>query len=487
MAIDGKPIAGIDFGTTTSAIGFYIDGAPSLITLDSKRSLLPSITAYTKTGEVLVGDEAKKQAILNPERTFRSIKRRLGDAKKNSIDGKKISNEQIGAEIVARLKSEAERALGTGITEAVITVPAYFNQSQRKSVQEIGKLAGLNVLRIINEPTAAAMAYGINLDEEQNILVFDFGGGTFDVSILTIADGVFEVLATGGDNLLGGDDIDQLIIDDAVAEFKVLNKIDLTADKLAMQKLRDEAEKLKIGLSEKSEAMLDIPFISADENGPIHLKRTYSLDTLNEMIGAILKKLIDLTLSALKDSGLDKKEIQKVLLVGGSTRIPAVRDSISDIFGEKILAGINPVECVALGSAIQAAILGGKISKQVLVDITPLTLGLAIDGGAAEPVIPRNSTIPASYKKIFSTVTDDQTEVELRIYQGNSDRIDENIHLGKFILGGIKKAKKGEPKIEVEFEVNVDGIMNITAKDTKTGTKQSITIESDVTKIGGSA
>lgn len=469
MAIEGKPIAGIDFGTTTSAISFYIDGSPSLVTLDSGKKLLPSITAYTKTGEVLVGDEAKKQSILNPEKTFLSIKRRLGDKAKNNIDGKKLSNEKIGAEIVAKLKKDAERTLGIEITEAVITVPAYFNQLQRKSVQEIGKLAGLNVLRIINEPTAAAMAYGINLEEEQNILVFDFGGGTFDVSILTIAEGVFEVLATGGDNLLGGDDIDQMIIDDAVAEFKNLNKIDLTADKLAMQKLKDEAEKLKVTLSEKPEAVLDIPFISADENGPVHLKRSYSQDSLNKMIEPILRKLVDLTLSALKDSGLEKGEIKKVLLVGGSTRIPAVRDSISDIFDEKILAGINPVECVALGASIQAAILGGKISKQVLVDITPLTLGLAIDGGAAEPVVPRNSAIPASYKKIFSTVTDDQTEVELRVYQGNSDRVDENIHLGTFVLDRIEKAKKGEPKIEVEFEINVDGIMDITAKDTKIG------------------
>lgn len=484
MTIDEKPIAGIDFGTTTSAISFYIDGSPSLITLDSGKTLLPSITAYTKTDEVLVGEEAKKQAILNPEKTFQSIKRRLGDTKKNIVDGKKISNEKIGSEIVARLKSEAERVLGTEITEAVITVPAYFSQPQRKAVQEIGKLAGLKVLRIINEPTAAAMAYGINLDEEQNILVFDFGGGTFDVSILTIADGVFEVLATGGDNLLGGDDIDQIIIDDAVAEFKDLNNIDLITDKLAMQKLKDEAEKIKITLSEKPEAVLDIPFISADENGPIHLKKTYSLDTLNGMIAPILKKLVDLTLSALKDSGLEKGDIKKVLLVGGSTRIPSVRDSISDIFDEKILAGINPVECVALGASIQAAILGGKITQQVLVDVTPLTLGLGIDGGAAEPVVPRNSAIPASFKKIFSTVTDDQTEVELRIYQGNSDRVDENIHLGKFILGGIEKANKGEPKIEVEFEINVDGIMNIAAKDKKTGTQKSITIESDVTKIG---
>ncbi len=470
-------IVGIDFGTTTSAIGVVRDGAPMLFAVDNGETMMPSIVAFSKSGEVMVGSKAKKQAVLNPERTFASVKRRMGEKESVGIGDVQWSLEAMGAQILKHLKEGAEKQLGHSVKNAVITVPAYFNQLQRQAVQEVGRLAGLNVLRIINEPTAAAMAYGVSLEEEQNVMVFDFGGGTFDVSVLTIADGVFEVRGTGGDNMLGGDDIDRMIIDKVVGDFKEDHQIDLRQDKIAMQKLKDEAEKLKVALSSQDSARLHVPFITADQHGPIHIDKTFTSDMLEGMITGVVSKIIRLARDTLKKSGVDNRDLDRILLAGGSTRIPAVRDAIVQSFGDKLVGGVNPLECVALGAAVQAAIIGGSMEKKVLLDVTPLALGLEIDGGSMEEILPANCTIPASQKKIFSTVADNQTDVEIKVMQGNSNRAPENTELGKFILGGIEKAKKGEPKVEVVFDVNVDGIMSVTARDLKTGSSRSVTIE----------
>ncbi|MBI5636489.1 MAG: Hsp70 family protein [Nitrospinae bacterium] len=472
-----KRIVGIDFGTTTSAIGMVKDGVPFLFEVDEGEVMMPSVVAFGKGGEIIVGQKAKKQAVLNPEKTFRAVKRRMGEKETVNTGRGDWPLEQIGAEILKKLKAGAERQLGHPVADAVITVPAYFNQLQRQAVQEVGKLAGLNVLRIINEPTAAAMAYGLNRQDEQSVMVFDFGGGTFDVSVLTIADGVFEVKATGGDNMMGGDDIDQMIIDKVAADFKNDHGIDLTRDKMAMQKLRDEAEKLKIALSNADSARLNIPFITADKHGPIHIDKTFTQDQVEQMIAALVGKIIRLAKDTLKKSGLDNKTLDKILLAGGSTRIPAVRDAIVEHFGDKALGGVNPLECIALGAAVQAAILDGQVEDTVLLDIIPLSLGLEIEGGSAEEIIPANATIPVSHKKVFSTVADNQTEVEIKILQGNSNRAAENVTLGRFILGGIELAKKGEPKVEVEFDIDVNGIMGVRARDTKTGAARSVTID----------
>jgi molecular chaperone DnaK len=482
MAATGDVIVGIDFGTTTSAIGFVRDGIPFLFRVEEHETILPSVVAFNKAGEPFVGSAAKKQAVLNPEKTFASVKRRLGEKESVTIAGKDWSLEAMGAQILIALKSAAEKELGRKVTNAVITVPAYFNQMQREAVQEIGRLAGLNVVRIINEPTAAAMAYGINELEEQNVMVFDFGGGTFDVSVLTIADGVFEVKASGGDNMLGGDDIDRMIIDKVAGDFFADHHIDLAKDRMAMQKLKDEAEKLKVLLSTQDSARLHIPFITADQHGPIHIDKTFTSAGFEEIISGIVGKIIRLAKDTLKKSGLDNKDLDKILLAGGSTRIPAVRDAITRSFGDKVVGGVNPIECVALGAAVQAAILSGSLANKVLLDVTPFTLGLEIDGGTMEEIIPANTTIPAGQKKIFSTVADNQTEVEIKILQGNSNRASENAMLGKFILGNIEMAKKGEPKIEVEFDINVDGIMSVSARDAKTSSTRSIRIEKGVLK-----
>ncbi|MBI5177998.1 MAG: Hsp70 family protein [Nitrospinae bacterium] len=478
--VNESPIVGIDFGTTTSAIGVVRGGAPVLLAVDDGETMMPSVVAFGKADEILVGAKAKKQAVLNPDRTFRSVKRRMGEKDSVAIGSGSYSLEALGAQILARLKAGAEKELGHPVKDAVITVPAYFNQLQRQAVQEVGRLAGLNVLRIINEPTAAAMAYGVSQTEEQNVMVFDFGGGTFDVSVLTIADGVFEVKATGGDNMLGGDDIDQMLMDKVVADFKADHGIDLSQDKMAMQKLRDEAEKLKVALSTQESARLHIPFITADKHGPIHIDKTFTNAQLEEMIAGIVGKIVRLAKDTLKKSGFENRELDKILLAGGSTRIPAVRDAIVNSFGGKLLGGVNPLECVALGAAVQGAILGGAMENKVLLDVTPFTLGLEIEGGAMEEVIAANTPIPAGQKKEFSTVADNQTEVEIKIFQGNSNRASENTLLGKFILGGIEKAKKGDPKVEVGFDVNVDGIMSVSAKDKKTGSSRSITIEKSI-------
>ncbi len=475
-----RHIVGIDFGTTTSAIGMVKNGVPFLFEVDDGEAMMPSVVAFGKGDEIIVGHKAKKQAVLNPDKTFRSVKRRMGEKETVNTGRGEWPLEQVGAEILKKLKAGAERHLGHPVTDAVITVPAYFNQLQRQAVQEVGKLAGLNVLRIINEPTAAAMAYGLNQRDEQSVMVFDFGGGTFDVSVLTIADGVFEVKATGGDNMLGGDDIDQMIIDKVAADFKNDHGIDLTKDKMAMQKLKDEAEKLKIALSSSDSARLNIPFITADKHGPIHIDKTFTQAQMDQMTATLVNKIIRLAKETLKKSGLDNGTLDKVLLAGGSTRIPAVRDAIAEHFGGKVLGGVNPLECIALGAAVQAGILDGKVEGTVLLDIIPLSLGLEIEGGSAEVIIPANATIPVSHKKVFSTVADNQTEVEIKILQGNSNRAPENVTLGRFILGGIETAKKGEPKVEVEFDINVDGIMNVRARDTKTGAARSVTIDRGV-------
>jgi len=480
MAENKGLVVGIDFGTTTSAIGIVRDGAPQLFLVDDGETMMPSIVAFSKSGDVLVGSKAKKQAVLNPERTFSSVKRRMGEKDTVSVNGAEWSLEAIGARILKRLKDEAEKQLGQAVTDAVITVPAYFNQLQRQAVQEVGRQAGLNVLRIINEPTAAAMAYGVNLEAEQNVMVFDFGGGTFDVSVLTIADGVFEVRATGGDNMLGGDDIDHIIIDKVVADFQKDHQIDLRQDRMAMQKLKDEAEKLKMALSSQESARMNVPFITADKHGPIHIDRTFTAEMLEEMLSGILSKIIRLSKDTLKKSGLGNAELDRILLAGGSTRIPAIRDAIIQNFGDKVIGGVNPLECVALGAAVQAAILGGSMENRVLLDVTPLALGLEIEGGGVEQILPANSTIPVSQKKIFSTVADNQTDVEIKVLQGNSNRSTENTALGNFILGGIEKARKGEPKVEVAFDINVDGIMSVSARDLKTGSSRTVTLEQSI-------
>ncbi|MEE8483558.1 MAG: Hsp70 family protein [Nitrospinota bacterium] len=476
-------IVGIDFGTTTSAIGVIHDGAPVLLPVNGEgECIMPSAVAFSKTGEVLVGQSAKKQAILNPERTYLSIKTALGKGKTVNIGNEEWSLEKVAAQILIRLKEKAEAHLKQPVKKAVITVPAYFNQLQRQAVREIGRLAGLKVLRIINEPTAAAMAYGVNQESEQSVLVFDFGGGTFDVSLLTIAEGVFEVKATGGDNRLGGDDIDRLIVDRVAADFKAEHGIDLKEDKMAMQKLKDEAEKVKIALSESDSARLQIPFITADKNGPIHIDRTFTASILETMVSGIIKSLVSLAEETLKSGETDKSQVEHILLAGGSTRIPAVRKAIIKHFGDKVLSGVNPLECVALGAAVQAGILGGRMPDMVLLDITPLKLGLEIEGGGTETIIPQNSTIPVTGRKTFTTVADDQSEVEIKVLQGNSNRSSGNIILGDFILGGIEKGKKGEPKVEVEFDINVDGIMSISARDKKTGIARSIRVTQSVIK-----
>ncbi len=477
-----ETVVGIDFGTTTSAIGFVRDGLPVLLQIDNGNVITPTILAFSRKGETITGIYAKKQAVLNPERTFSSIKRTIGNGSSVTIDGKAWSFERMASVIIKKMVSEAGKALGCLVTNAVITVPAYFNDLQRKAVQKIGREAGLNVLRIINEPTAAAMAYGIDQEKEQNLLVFDFGGGTFDVSVLTISSGVFEVIATGGDNHLGGDDIDSLLLNDILKDFKAARGVDLSNDKMAMQKLKDETEKLKIRLSDSPSSKLSIPFITADENGPMHLEKEYTVEDLDKMIYRMLKKIITLAGETLQNADMKKADIDKIMLVGGSTRIPSVRNAIEKEFGKKLLAGINPVECVALGASIQGAIISGEIENMVLVDVIPLTLGVEIDGGDSEPLIEKNRPIPATCKRIFSTVVDNQEEVELRVLQGNSNRATENLEIGRFILGGIEIAGKGEPKIEVSFDIDVNGILSVSAVDKATGAGRSIRIDREIAK-----
>jgi len=472
----GSKVIGIDLGTTNSCMAIMEGGEVVVIPNTEGGRTTPSVVGFSKTGERLVGQMAKRQAISNPERTVLSIKRHMGTDYKVTIDGKKYTPEEISAMILQKLKADAEAYLGEKIEKAVITVPAYFNDSQRQATKDAGRIAGLDVLRIINEPTAAALAYGLDKEENQTILVFDLGGGTFDVSILEIGDGVFEVKATSGNNRLGGDDFDQRIIDWMVSEFKKETGIDLRKDRMAMQRLKEAAEKAKIELSTVYTTNINLPFISADENGPKHLDLTLTRAKFEEMTADLIEKTMGPTRQALEDAGLKPEDIDKVLLVGGATRMPAVQEAIRRFLGKEPHKGINPDECVAIGAAIQGAVLAGEVKDVVLLDVTPLSLGIETLGGVFTKIIERNTTIPVSRSQIFSTAADNQTTVEIHVLQGERPMAADNKSLGRFLLTGIPPAPRGVPQIEVKFDIDVNGIVHVSAKDLGTGREQSITI-----------
>lgn len=471
-------VIGIDLGTTNSVVAVMEGGEPTVITNAEGARTTPSVVAFTKEGERLVGQVAKRQAVTNPDRTIQSIKREMGSDYKVHIDDKSFSPQEISAMILQKLKTDAEEYLGEKITQAVITVPAYFSDSQRQATKDAGKIAGLEVLRIINEPTAASLAYGLDKEHDQNILVFDLGGGTFDVSILEIGDGVFEVLATAGNNRLGGDDFDNAIVEWIVGEFKKEQGIDLKQDKMAMQRLRDAAEKAKIELSGVSSTNINLPYITADANGTKHLDMTLSRSKFDELTAHLVKETEGPLKQALKDSGLEASEVDKILLVGGSTRIPAVQEAVKRIFNKDPFKGINPDECVALGAAIQAGVLTGDVDDLVLLDVTPLSLGIETMGGVSTKIIDRNTTIPTKKSMVFSTAADNQTQVDIRVLQGEREFAKDNKELGQFILGGIAPAPRGIPQIEVTFDIDANGIVNVSAKDLGTNKETSITITS---------
>jgi molecular chaperone DnaK len=472
----GSKVIGIDLGTTNSCMAIMEGGEVIVIPNAEGGRTTPSVVGFSKTGERLVGQMAKRQAISNPERTVLSIKRHMGTDYKVTIDGKQYTPEEISAMILQKLKADAEAYLGEKIEKAVITVPAYFNDSQRQATKDAGRIAGLDVLRIINEPTAAALAYGLDKEENQTILVFDLGGGTFDVSILEIGDGVFEVKATSGNNRLGGDDFDQRIIDWMVSEFKKETGIDLRKDRMAMQRLKEAAEKAKIELSTVYTTNINLPFISADESGPKHLDLTLTRAKFEEMTADLIEKTMGPTRQALEDAGLKPEDIDKVLLVGGATRMPAVQEAIRRFLGKEPHKGINPDECVAIGAAIQGAVLAGEVKDVVLLDVTPLSLGIETLGGVFTKIIERNTTIPVSRSQIFSTAADNQTTVEIHVLQGERPMAADNKSLGRFLLTGIPPAPRGVPQIEVKFDIDVNGIVHVSAKDLGTGREQSITI-----------
>lgn len=469
-------IIGIDLGTTNSCVAVMEGGEPVVIANAEGARTTPSIVAFTKTGERLVGQVAKRQAITNPDRTIMSIKREMGTDHKVAIDDKSFTPQEISAMILQKLKSDAEAYLGETVTQAVITVPAYFSDSQRQATKDAGKIAGLEVLRIINEPTAASLAYGMDKDHEQKIMVYDLGGGTFDVSILEIGDGVFEVLATSGNNRLGGDDFDQRVIDWMAAEFLKENGVDLKKDKMALQRLKEAAEKAKIELSGVMSSNINLPFITADATGPKHLDLTLSRAKFDELTADLVDKTMKPTEQALKDAGLQPSQIDKVLLVGGSTRIPAVQDAVKRLTGKEPHKGINPDECVAIGAAIQAGVLGGEVKDLLLLDVTPLSLGIETLGGVCTKLIERNTTIPAKKSQVFSTAADGQTSVEIRVLQGEREMAQYNKVLGNFQLTGIPPAPRGVPQIEVTFDIDANGIVHVSAKDLGTGNEQKITI-----------
>ncbi len=475
----GKVI-GIDLGTTNSCVAVKEGDNITVITNPEGSRTTPSVVAFTKDKERLVGQLAKRQAIVNPERTISSIKRHMGSDFTVEIDGAKYTPQQISAMILQKLKRDAEDYLGEKVTQAVITVPAYFTDAQRQATKDAGKIAGLEVLRIINEPTAASLAYGVDKAGDHKILVFDLGGGTFDVSILDVGveDGVIEVLATSGDNHLGGDDWDQRIIDWMVQEFKRKEGVDLSKDKMALQRLREAAEKAKIELSSMSETSISLPFISADANGPKHLEMTLTRARFEDMTRDLLERVVGPTKRAIEDSGLTKEEIGKVLLVGGATRMPMVQKKIVELLGKEPTKGINPDECVAVGAAIQGAILSGDHKDIILVDVTPLSLGIETLGGVFTKIIDRNTAIPVSRSQIFSTASDNQSQVEIHVLQGERPMAADNVSLGRFILDGIPPAPRGIPQIEVAFDIDVNGILNVTAVDKGTNRKQHITIQS---------
>lgn len=470
---------GIDLGTTNSCVAVIEGGEPVVIANAEGTRTTPSVVAFSKTGERMVGQVAKRQAITNPDRTISSIKREMGTDHKVNIDGKSFTPQEISAMILQKLKADAEAYLGDTVTQAVITVPAYFTDAQRQATKDAGKIAGLDVKRIINEPTAAALSYGIDKENDQKVMVYDLGGGTFDVSIIEMGDGVQEVLATAGNNKLGGDDFDQRVIDWMADSFKAENGIDLRKDKMAMQRLKESAEKAKIELSGVTSTAINLPFITADASGPKHLDLTLTRAKFDELTKDLVENTMGPVRQALSDSGLEISQIDKVLMVGGSSRIPAVQDAVKSLIGKDPFKGINPDECVAIGAALQAGVLGGEVQGLLLLDVTPLSLGVETMGGIMTKIIERNTTIPTKKSQIFSTAVDNQTQVQINVLQGEREFAKDNKQLGLFTLDGIAPAMRGVPQIEVTFDIDANGIVNVHAKDLGTGKEQKITISSN--------